>query len=86
VTTECPTGKGKLGMNATRALIREKNDYPAFATTKEAADYLKLSRGMVHKLIADERMPATKFGRAVRIPWTWLRKVAESSGEEVPRG
>jgi excisionase family DNA binding protein len=47
-----------------------------FATANEAASYLKLSKAMIHKLIGENRMPACRYGRAVRIPWTWLRSQA----------
>ncbi len=45
----------------------------AFATTKEAADFLGLSKAMIHKLIGGNVVPVCRYGRAVRIPWTWLR-------------
>ncbi len=44
-----------------------------FATVDEAAEFLSLSRAMVHKLIKAGLVPARRFGRAVRIPWPWLR-------------
>ena len=43
-----------------------------FATPVEAARFLHLSKAMVHKLIGDGSLPARRFGRAVRIPWSWL--------------
>ena len=43
-----------------------------FATVDEGADFLSLSRAMIHKLIAQGAVPARRFGRAVRIPWSWL--------------
>ncbi len=45
---------------------------PGFATTAEAACFLKLSKAMIHKLIGEGKLPACRFGRAVRIPWSWL--------------
>ena len=47
-----------------------------FATPGEAATYLRLSKGMIHKLIGEQKIPATRYGRAVRIPWAWLRTEA----------
>lgn len=44
-----------------------------FATPDEAATYLRLSKAMVHKLIGEGVVPARRYGRAVRIPWAWLR-------------
>jgi excisionase family DNA binding protein len=43
-----------------------------FATPIEAAHYLHLSKAMVHKLIGEQKIPACRYGRAVRIPWSWL--------------
>jgi excisionase family DNA binding protein len=54
---------GSTGTNA---------DLAGFATPVEAAKFLHLSRAMVHKLIAEGKMPACRYGRAVRIPWSWL--------------
>jgi excisionase family DNA binding protein len=51
-----------------------------FATPVEAARFLRLSRAMVHKLIAEGKMPACRYGRAVRIPWSWLKSQAEQGG------
>ena len=45
-----------------------------FATTAEAARFLRLSKAMIHKMIAQGTMPARRYGRAVRIPWSWLTK------------
>jgi excisionase family DNA binding protein len=47
-----------------------------FATANEAAKYLKLSKGMIFRLIEKGVMPASRYGRAVRIPWVWLRTEA----------
>ena len=47
-----------------------------FATANEAARYLNLSKAMIHKLIGEGAMPACRYGRAVRIPWHWLRSQA----------
>jgi excisionase family DNA binding protein len=49
----------------------------AFATASEAAQFLRLSRAMVHKLIAEGRVPACRYGRLVRIPWSWLKEQAQ---------
>jgi excisionase family DNA binding protein len=53
---------------------------PGFATPTEAAKFLHLSKAMVHKLIADGRIPASRYGRAVRIPWSWLKAQAMEGG------
>ena len=49
-----------------------QNERNGLATVDEAADYLSLSQGMIHKLIDQGLLPARRFGRAVRIPWSWL--------------
>jgi len=45
---------------------------PGFATVGEAAEFLALSRAMIRKLIGSRLIPARRFGRSVRIPWSWL--------------
>jgi excisionase family DNA binding protein len=47
-----------------------------FATPAEAAKFLRLSKAMIHKLISLGTMPACRYGRAVRIPWSWLKAQA----------
>jgi excisionase family DNA binding protein len=57
---------------------------PHFATTAEAASFLGLSRAMIHKMIRAEQMPARRYGRAIRIPTSWLE--AEAARSVVPAG
>jgi len=45
---------------------------PAFATSSEAAAFLRLSKAMVFKLVSQGQIPAVRWGRVVRIPWNWL--------------
>ena len=47
-----------------------------FATAMEAAEFLRLSKGMIHKMIGEGKVPASRYGRAVRITWAWLRAQA----------
>ncbi len=56
--------------------MEDNNHQTGFATTGEAAKFLRLSKAMIHKLIHEGKMPACRYGRAVRIPWTWLRAQA----------
>jgi excisionase family DNA binding protein len=51
-----------------------------FATPVEAARFLRLSKAMIHKLIGEGKMPACRYGRAVRIPWSWLKAQAADGG------
>jgi excisionase family DNA binding protein len=53
------------------------------ATIDQAAEYLSLSKAMLHKLIAHGFMPARRFGRAVRIPWRWLHLQARDSDAKI---
>ena len=48
-----------------------------FATSREVALYLRLSKSLVCKLIAEGKIPACRYGRAVRIPWAWLHEQAK---------
>ena len=52
-------------------------EWSGFATPAEAAEFLRLSKAMIHKLIGEGKMPACRYGRAVRIPWLWLTSQAE---------
>jgi excisionase family DNA binding protein len=47
---------------------------PAYATVVETAAYLRISRGLVVKLIHSGEIPYRQFGRNFRIPWDYLRK------------
>jgi excisionase family DNA binding protein len=53
--------------------MESKEKTAAFATVSEAARFLHLSAAMIHKLIGEGKIPASRYGRAVRIPWMWLR-------------
>ena len=50
----------------------------AMATPTETARFLHLSRAMIHKLIGDGKIPVCRYGRAIRIPWSWLYKQAQT--------
>ena len=59
------------------AVVTEHRASPTgLATPAEAAKFLRLSKVMIHKLIGEGTMPACRFGRAVRIPWSWLKAQA----------
>jgi len=63
------------------ASTRANRRFRGFATPVEAASFLRLSRAMVHKLIVDGKMPARRYGRAVRIPWDWLTAQAREGSQ-----
>jgi excisionase family DNA binding protein len=52
-----------------------------FATVTDAADFLQLSKAMVHMLIGESKIPARRYGRSVRISWAWLLKQANGGSE-----
>ena len=56
----------------------------ALATVAEAARFLHLSVPMIHKLIAEQRLPFRRYGRAVRIPWVWLKAEVYGTAGGVP--
>lgn len=62
-------------ISAIPCLERTQRD-AAFATAIEAASFLRLSKPMIHKMIGQGTIPVCRYGRAVRIPWSWLRAQA----------
>lgn len=60
-------------VNSKAVASEDLSGAPALATTVEAAAYLRLSKSMINKLVASGEIPSRRFGRAVRIPWKWLR-------------
>jgi excisionase family DNA binding protein len=71
--------KPNLQMAPRPILARE-----GFASTEEAAQYLSLTRQSVSLMCLDGRIPARRFGRALRIPWSWLLEQEQRAREEVP--
>jgi excisionase family DNA binding protein len=51
---------------------------PGFATVTETARFLHLSKSMIHREVNCGNIPSTRYGRAVRIPWSWLRAQAQA--------
>jgi excisionase family DNA binding protein len=43
-----------------------------FATSSEAARFLRVTRQHVSKLVSEDKIPHQRFGRSLRIPWQWL--------------
>jgi excisionase family DNA binding protein len=56
----------------------------ALATVAEAASFLHLSVPMIHKLIAEDKVPSRRYGRAVRIPWVWLQAEVNGAAGGLP--
>jgi excisionase family DNA binding protein len=59
-----------------KVLDNREQQAPGFATAAEAAQFLKIAKATVHNEINRGNIPAVRFGRAVRIPWSWLRSQA----------
>ena len=55
-----------------------------FATTVEAAGFLRLTRQAVSQMVLAGKIPAVRFGRALRIPWDWLYEQKQRAREEAP--
>ncbi len=51
---------------------------PLFLRVNEAASILGFARTTVYKLIREKRIPATKIGLSIRIPYGALKKFAEA--------
>jgi len=60
----------------TQQLTGRQQAPSGLATADQAAIFLGLSRSMVFKLIGEGKIPVCRYGRAVRISWTWLRNQA----------
>ncbi len=52
----------------------------------EAAAWLGMAKPSVYALIQRGQIPAKRFGRAVRIPWQWLREQAVVDGASAEAG
>ena len=52
-----------------------------------AAEFLSVSRGKMYQMLNAGDCPSKRFGKSVRIPWTWLLQQAEvaDSNDEVTR-
>ena len=53
------------------------------ATIPEAAEFLRLASPTVYALVHKGEIPARRFGRTVRIPWSWLLQSAEPTAAEM---
>ncbi len=47
-----------------------------FASIPVAAAFLDLSKPMLYKLVANGQIPSRRYGRSVRVPWSWLHDQA----------
>jgi excisionase family DNA binding protein len=66
---------------STKSSSRATSSIPpaaGFATAVEAAEFLRVSKAMLHKLVCAGKVPARRYGRVIRIPWAWLRDQAQA--------
>ena len=68
------------GVRENTTAIPPNDGRTGFATPVEAAKFLRLSKAMIHKLIGEGKIPACRYGRAVRIPWSWLKAQTLEAG------
>ncbi len=52
---------------------------PAFVNITQAARFLGVSTSMARKLARTDRMPVKRYGRSIRIPFSWLEAEAASA-------
>lgn len=61
-------------------------DTPQFMTVKEVADYLRVSKMTVYRLVQDGSLPAVRFGRNYRIfrveAYDFIRRHHQSPGPQ----
>jgi excisionase family DNA binding protein len=54
------------------------------ASIPAAAEFLSLSRGKTYQMINAGQIPSKRFGKSVRIPWSWLlQQAAVASDSDV---
>ncbi|MEJ7591121.1 MAG: excisionase family DNA-binding protein [Planctomycetaceae bacterium] len=49
-----------------------------FATMKEAAEFMAVSKSYLYRLLHDGSIPSAKFGSQYRVPWAWLLAQVQS--------
>lgn len=75
---------------AKRGRPRSIDSLPDLATVEEAASVLRISRCTAYEAVRRGEIPCLRYGRAIRIPTLWLRRMIEEPGNPVmittPRG
>lgn len=51
--------------------------HAGMASITAAANFLSVSRNHVYGMIHSGQIPATRFGKSLRIPWQWLHAQAD---------
>jgi excisionase family DNA binding protein len=66
-------------------MVDEPPTLPIVLTVPQAAKLLQVSKNHLYSLIGQGAIPATRFGKLIRIPrWGLLQFIAASSGAPVP--
>jgi len=60
----------------------DKTTRPAFGTVPEVAEYLRVSRPTVYKLMNDGALQSIRVAGARRIPWEAVTELVESQLQE----
>lgn len=55
-----------------------------FATVKEAAAYLAVSRPYLYRLVQEDRIPSSRIGSQRRVAWAWLHRQVELASGKAP--
>jgi excisionase family DNA binding protein len=66
-------------VNPSQANLAKDPRRDGFASAEESARFLAVSRPMITKLVNNGDMPYKRFGRSLRIPWSWLLAQVEQS-------
>ncbi|MHC4404858.1 MAG: helix-turn-helix domain-containing protein [Planctomycetota bacterium] len=56
-------------------MTKKASQSDGLGTVPEVAEFLRLSRPTVYKLMNRGVIPSVKFGKARRIPWTGIREM-----------
>ena len=55
-----------------------KNPQLGLAAIPVAAAFLSVSRGKMYAMVNAGECPSKRFGKSVRVPWSWLHAQAET--------
>jgi excisionase family DNA binding protein len=58
--------------------------FPPFNSVDDTAAVLGLNRKTIYDAIARGEIPATRIGRALRVPGAWLQRMAEAREPSPP--
>ena len=65
-------------LDSVKRNVHERKEASGFATAKEAAEFLRISRTHLHTLVQRGQIPHRRYGQLVRIPWAWLHEQAKT--------